>query len=232
MDRHRSFFSSSIGRKAIVGVTGLALIIFLIGHLLGNLQIFLGQDAINNYGVFLRSMPTLIWSARIGLIFVFVVHLIFALKLWKENREARPTAYVAEGTVKATKASRTMALTGSVVLLFVIGHLLHLTFQVILPENAHFVDAKGRHDIYTMVVLGFMNPLVTGLYVLALLMAGSHLSHGIASVFQSLGFRRFLSPAKLDCSSKGLAWLLILGYISIPLAIFTGLVGLPPGATL
>ena len=217
------FFNSSIGRKYVVGLTGIALILFLIAHLLGNLQIFAGPKAINDYAAFLESVPQLVWPARIGLLVMFVLHFSFALKLYLENRAARPKSYALEDTVQATVASRIMALSGTIILMFVIGHLLHFTLGIILPEYAELQDAQGRHDVYSMVIKGFQVTPIALFYVLALLLLWSHLSHGISSVFQSLG---------ISHSKKGvignlgpvLSSILIIGYVSIPLSVMFGLV--------
>lgn len=217
------FFSSSIGRKYIVGITGIFLILFLVAHLLGNLQIFAGPKAINDYAAFLKSVPQLVWPARIGLIIIFVVHLSFAMKLYLENKAARPRPYMIDDVVQATISSRIMALSGTIILLFAIGHLLHFTLGVILPEYAELQDAEGRHDVYSMVIKGFQVTPVAIFYIFALLLLWSHLSHGISSVFQSLGVTH---------SKKGfigrigpiLSTILIVGYISIPLSIMFGIV--------
>jgi succinate dehydrogenase / fumarate reductase cytochrome b subunit len=217
------FFNSSIGRKYIVGLTGIALILFLIAHLLGNLQIFAGPKAINDYAEFLKSVPQLVWPARAGLLLMFVLHFTFALKLYLENKAARPKSYAVDNTVQATVASRIMALSGTIILMFVIGHLLHFTLGIILPEYAELQDAQGRHDVYSMVIKGFQVTPVALFYIIALLLLWSHLSHGISSVFQSLGITH---------SKKGiignvgpiLSSILIIGYISIPLSIMFGLV--------
>ena len=219
-----SFFRSSIGRKVIVAVTGLLLIGFLLGHLAGNLQVFAGPDTINAYAAWLQGLGSLLWVVRIGLIVVFVVHLSLALQLKRENMSARPEAYRSENTVQASYSSRVMALSGSIILLFVIGHLLHFTLGILQPEVFHFVDEKGRHDVYRMIVAGFQNQVASGLYIVALLLLWSHLSHGFSSVFQSLGARSRANAKVIDSLGPVLSSVVILGYISIPLSILTGVV--------
>jgi len=217
------FFKSSIGRKYVVGVTGIALVLFLIAHLLGNLTIFAGPKAINDYAAFLKSMPVVLWGARFGLIVTFVLHFSFALKLYLENKAARPKAYAVDNSVQATVSSRIMALSGTIILLYVVGHLLHFTLGVILPEYAELQDAQGRHDVYSMVIKGFQVTPVAVFYIVALCLLWSHLSHGISSIFQSLGV---IQSNKGLISKIGpvLSTLLILGYISIPLLVMLGLV--------
>ena len=217
------FFKSSIGRKYVVGVTGIVLILFLVVHLLGNLQIFVGPKAINDYAAFLKSMPVLIWPARAGLLLMFVLHFSFALKLYFENRAARPKSYAVENSVQATISSRVMALSGTIILLYVIGHLLHFTLGVILPEYSELQDALGRPDVYSMVVKGFQVTPVAVFYIIALLLLWSHLSHGISSIFQSLGVGQS-NKGLISNIGPVLSTLLILGYISIPLSVMLGLV--------
>jgi succinate dehydrogenase / fumarate reductase cytochrome b subunit len=218
------FFKSSIGRKYIVGITGIALILFVIIHMLGNLQVFIGPKAINDYAALLKSMPVVLWGARLGLIVVFVVHLSFALKLYFENRAARPQPYAVNDTVQATLSSRIMALSGTIILFYVVGHLLHFTLGVILPEYYELKDAQGRHDVYTMILKGFQLPYISIFYIVAMLLLWSHLSHGITSVFQSLGFKA--SGAKRSFANLGpvLSTIIIAGYISVPLSILLGFV--------
>jgi len=219
-----NFFRSSIGRKYIVGATGIALVLFAIGHMLGNLQIFLGPKAINDYAALLKSMPALLWGARIGLLVAFTLHIATALKLKWENVQARPTPYAADNTVQASSSSRMMALSGTMILLYVVGHLLHFTLGLILPEYAHLKDELGRHDVYTMVVRGFQKPVFSIAYVVAMCFLWSHLRHGISSVFQTLGFRNPRNKNVIDMLGPVLSTGIILGYVVVPLSILFGLV--------
>lgn len=215
----KALFCSSIGRKFVVGITGLVLIGFVVMHLLGNLQVFLGPSALNDYSEFLHSIPGPLWVARIVLIASFVLHVVFAIQLKMESLRARPERYVVESTVQATVSSRVMALTGSLVLLYVIGHLLHFTFGIILPEYFERSDSSGRADVYSMVVLGFKHPIVSWSYIVAMLLLWSHLSHGISSVFQTLGFRTPKNACSIEALGAALSTIIVLGYISIPLAV-------------
>jgi succinate dehydrogenase / fumarate reductase, cytochrome b subunit len=219
-----SFFRSSIGRKYVVGATGILLVLFVIAHMIGNLQIFLGPKAINDYAAFLKSIPGPLWIARIGLLAAFVIHLSVALKLKWENTKARPTSYAADNTVQATLSSRIMALSGTLILFYVVGHLLHFTLGVILPEYAHFKDELGRHDVYRMVVQGFKVPLVSISYVVAMCLLWSHLKHGISSVFQTLGFRTARNKQVVDALGPLLSTGIVIGYVVVPLSILFGFV--------
>jgi len=228
---------SSIGRKILVAATGLALLGFVIAHMLGNLQIFLGPDALNGYARSLKDLGPLLWVMRLGLLVVFVVHAVLAVRIAAENRAARPRRYVHAGRIQATTASRTMVVTGLMILLFVLYHLAHFTLGLTHPEHfaqEEIVPALGgevaRHDVYSMVVLGFQSPLVSGLYIAAMALLALHLSHAVASVFQTLGWNHPRRETLVRRAGAGLAWLIFLGNTSIPVAVLTGLVDLPTGA--
>ncbi len=213
----------------IVAVTGIILILFVIGHLLGNLQIFLEPEWINGYSEHLRNLGPILWAIRGFLIVVVVVHIYCTIQLAIANRRARPTAYRRKDIVKATLASRSMVLSGLIVLSFIIYHLLHFTFRA---TDARFSalpkDPSGLYDVYSMMVLGFSNPLVSGFYILGLFLLALHLSHGASSFFQSLGLNNHKLAPRLELGGKLFAWLLFLGYSSIPAAVLLGLVKLHP----
>jgi succinate dehydrogenase / fumarate reductase cytochrome b subunit len=135
---------SSIAKKAVVAITGLLLFGFVIGHMVGNLQIFLGRETINNYAEFLHSMPELLWVARIGLLVAVVLHIIFTFWVSKENRASRPQRYVMERTTRASFASRWMLLSGLLVFAFIVYHLLHFTVQVTNPDYQQYYEHQGR----------------------------------------------------------------------------------------
>jgi succinate dehydrogenase / fumarate reductase cytochrome b subunit len=227
MGSGHSFYSSTIGKKVIVAGTGFFLILFVIVHMLGNLQMFAGQDAVNGYAKALKSFPVLLWTARIGLLVFFVLHAVTAFQLKRLNQAARPDSYANFGTVQATVSSRIMAFTGAFVLLYVIGHLLHFTLGVLLPENFARVDSQGRHDVYSMVVLGFLDPAVSLIYIAAMLILFSHLRHGISSLFQTAGFHHARYTPVIEILGPALAALIVLGYISIPLGVLAGVIRLP-----
>jgi succinate dehydrogenase / fumarate reductase cytochrome b subunit len=222
-----NIFKSSLGKKYIMAVTGFAMFLFVIGHLAGNLQVFLGPEAINRYGHFLQSNPELIWPARIGLLVMLVLHIWSAIKLSAENRAARPVAYENWQPVGSTYASRTMLMSGIIIFVFIIYHLLHFTAQVryvnLTGKNfVDFMDPEKRHDIFKMMVVGFNNPFVTGFYILGMALLSLHLSHGVSSMFQSIGWKNKAYGPVLDKASRWLAVLIFLGYSSIPVAILLG----------
>lgn len=225
---------SSVGRKMIVALTGLALLGFVIAHMLGNLQVFLGPEALNAYAAQLKSLGALLWVMRGGLVVVFVMHVGLALKLAAENRAARPDRYAHPGRVQSTTAARSMVITGLMVLLFALYHLAHFTWGLTNPADYNVVEAVqtaggpvNRHDVYSMVVLGFQKPLISAIYLAAMVCLALHLCHGVQSVAQSLGLNH---PKYEPCIRKlgiGLAWIIFLGNASIPVAIMAGLVDLP-----
>jgi succinate dehydrogenase / fumarate reductase cytochrome b subunit len=216
---------SSIGRKMIVAVTGVVLILFVIGHLLGNLQIFLGPDWINSYAQHLRDLGVLLWLTRIILIVAVVLHIYFTIQLAIENRRGRPDRYRKKEHVKATFASRHMVMSGLIVFAFVVYHLAHFTWRIADPRFAQLrPDSLGRPDIYSMMVYGFQSYVVSGFYVLALFLLMLHLTHGASSFFQSLGLNNKKMTPRLASAARLFAWLLFIGYSSIPVAVLLGLV--------
>src|ERR1700724_279488 len=183
-----TLFRSSIGRKFVVAVTGLILILFVIGHLLGNLQIFLGPEWINSYSQHLRDLGPLLWIIRFVLLCTVVLHIYFTILLAIENRRARPDSYIDKENVKATWASRHMLVSGLVVLAFIIFHLLHFTARKFNPQFPLLkLDPLNRYDVYSMMVYGFQNVYVSSFYIVGLFLLTVHLTHGSSSFFQSLG---------------------------------------------
>jgi len=226
-------FKSSLGKKYIMAVTGCALFLFVIGHLAGNLQVFLGQEAINRYGYFLQSNPEIIWPARLSLLLMVGLHIWSAAKLSLENNAARPVGYAVYQPVGSSYASRTMLVGGGIVFLFIAYHLLHYTAEVqylnLTGQNfAVFMEKlpgqfpPERHDIFKMMVVGFNNVWVAGFYVLGLALLCLHLSHGASSMFQSLGWKNEAYRTFLDRAAQVVAVVIFIGYASIPLAILCG----------
>ncbi len=222
-----SFFTSTIGRKFIMATTGLLLMGFILGHLLGNFQVFLGQDAFNSYAALIKSMPAPLWAARAGLLVIFVTHLATALSLTRTNRLARPEAYKKPATVQASPSSLYMMETGIVILLFVIFHLAHFTLGYLQPEFFHLIDPQGRHDVFSMLVHGFQNGAFAAAYLFCVLVLSVHLHHAFQSVLQTLGFNHSVYTPLLRKVGAGFAMFVFLGYGSIPLAVLCGFVTLP-----
>lgn len=211
----------------IVAVTGLILILFVIGHLLGNLQIFLGPEWVNGYAEHLRELGMLLWVVRVGLLLTVLVHIYYTVRLAVENRRARPSRYQRKDTVKATFASRSMVLSGLVLFAFIIYHILHFTVRATDPRfNTLPLDPLNHYDVYSMMIYGFQSPLVSGFYVLSMFLLALHLSHGSSSFFQSLGLNNQKLAPRLARSGRVFAWLLFVGYSSIPAAVLLGWVKL------
>lgn len=230
--------TSTVGTKYLVALTGLGLTGFVFGHLAGNLNIFLGPDALNAYAQKLKSLGPLLWVARLGLLVMFVLHLGLTLRLKWLNAAARPERYAYEQTIQATWASRHMLLTGLVVLAFLIFHLMHFTFAAVAADavvdgaSKNFLElhehyrAYGedhvRHDVHAMVVAGFRNVPVAVAYIIAQVFLGLHLSHGIGSIFQTLGLNHPSYARLIQRAGVTLAVVLAAGNIAIPVSVMMG----------
>lgn len=229
-DYYLPVLHSSIGGKMVVALTGIGLTLFVVMHWLGNMKIFAGRDSLNAYAQFLRDLGPLLWVARGGLLLLFVLHIYLSLRLKRLAAEARPIPYAYEKTIQASLGSRTMLYTGLVILGFTIYHLAHYTFGWVQTtvhdgKTISILDLKdplGRHDVYAMVIAGFRNPLISLIYIVCQLFLLLHLSHGVGSVFQTLGLN---APRWQPCI-KALGWavalLVGLGNILIVVAVWTG----------
>jgi succinate dehydrogenase / fumarate reductase, cytochrome b subunit len=225
-EKTASLWSNMIFQKFLMAGSGVILVLFVLGHLVGNLQVFLGPDKLNTYAATLKDLGALVWVIRAFLALLVIIHIETAVKLYFYNKKSRPVGYEFNNTAVATVSSRTMIWSGLAIAFFVGYHLAHFTLMSIHPEWSALRDAEGRQDVYAMVIYGFRNYFVSGLYIAAMLLLTLHLSHGIASMFQTLGFAgpQFTRRAKLIGSVT--AWLIFAGYISIPFAILTGMIGL------
>lgn len=220
-------FKSSLGKKYLMAVTGFIMFLFVLGHLAGNLQVFLGPEAINRYGHFLQSNTELLWPVRFILLVTILLHIWSASKLSLENKAARPQSYGVYEAFGSTYASRTMLMSGIITALFIIYHLLHYTAEVQYinftgQSFTTFMDPEKRHDIYKMMIVGFHNPWVSAFYIVGIGLLCLHLSHGASSMFQSMGWKNETYRPFLDKASRVVAVLIFLGYISIPIAILCG----------
>jgi succinate dehydrogenase / fumarate reductase, cytochrome b subunit len=214
-------FSSSVGSKILIGVTGLALFVYLILHIAGNLMVFLGPTVFNEYSHTLLSNP-LIYPIEIGLLLIFALHVYKTLTMYVANQRARPVGYVkkkgAGSPSRKTLASSTMIFSGLWLFLFVIIHV--KTFKY---GTEYAAPGSGVRDLYRLEMENFTNPLTVGFYVLSMLVVGSHLWHGIASGFQSLGADQPKWTPRLLVASRAIAALIAAGFIVIALwAHFAG----------
>ncbi len=213
---------SSIGKKAVMAVTGLLLIGFVIMHLLDNLTIYLGPDAFNAFAAQLQYLGPLLWLLRGGVLAAVLLHIMSSILVTAENRRARPIGYAVHCTIQTTYAARTMMVSGLLLVTFIAYHLLHFTFRVTNPDVANLTDAQGRHDVYAMVVLSFRQMPIAAAYIVAMGCLAMHLSHGIASMFQTLGLTTEALIPRLAHIGHFVAFAIFLGYSSIPVAVLSG----------
>ena len=216
--------NTSVGYKIVTALTGLLLVGFLVGHLAGNLLFFAGSDAINDYAKKLKSMPALIWTARLGLLGLIVTHIVMTISLRRKVQTATQRYHV-KSYRKTTRASRWMMLSGSAVLAFVLIHLSHFTLQWIFVESPNAVDEKGRHDVYTMIVDSFRNPFVVVIYVASMSFVMLHLKHALFSVVQTLGIGVGSNEKWIRRFAFSAALILFVGFVSIPMMVLLGIVG-------
>ena len=215
-------FSSSIGRKAVVAVTGLFMVLFIVTHLLGNSTIFAGPDGINAYAEKLQSLGPFVLVFRIFMAAMLVLHVIFAILLTLENREANPGKYAVKKMLKATFASETMIWTGLLLLAFIAYHLLQFTLHI-TPDIVLGNDAKNRVDVFTMVFSSLRITPIALIYVAAMVTLFLHLSHGIQSIFQTFGLNNEKTLPQFGAFGKVLSALFLVGYSAIPVLILAGI---------
>jgi succinate dehydrogenase / fumarate reductase cytochrome b subunit len=213
------FWQTTVGKKAIMAITGVILFGFVVGHLLGNLQIYLPPEKINHYAATLRSFPSLLWGARITLLIAVGLHIWSSFELWLLQRAARPINYVKKVNEHSTYASRTMLWSGPIIAAFVIFHLLHLTFGTVHPGGPF-----DEHNVYNNVVTGFQVWPVSLFYIITMILLCYHLYHGLWSMFQSLGFSHPVYTPWIKLLARVVAILIAAGNISIPVAILAGFI--------
>jgi succinate dehydrogenase / fumarate reductase cytochrome b subunit len=215
--RPANFYASTVGKKAVMAVSGLVLFLFVIGHLVGNLQIYEGPEKLNTYATFLRSMPALLWGVRVTLIVMVGLHIWSSVQLALRKFDARPTDYIKKKATQSSYASRTMYWSGPILLAFVIYHLLDFTFGTVNPR---FQEG----DVYANVVASFELIPVSAFYIVAMVLLGMHLYHGLWSMFQSLGFSHPRYSPVLKRGAAVIAILIAAGNISIPVSVLAGMV--------
>jgi succinate dehydrogenase cytochrome b subunit len=213
------FYDASIGKKIVMAVTGVILFGYVLGHLLGNLQIYSPDpEQINRYARFLHSHAILLWAVR-GLLFASVVlHITASVQLWLLKRKARPDAYFKKDDVPTSYAARTMMWSGPIIAAFVIFHVLHLTTGDVVPIDPENVRAN--------VITGFSNPWIAGFYILAMALLCMHLYHGLWSMFQSVGISHPRYTPIIKKFAAAFAFFVALGNISIPVSVLAGWVHL------
>lgn len=218
------FYEAPIGKKAVMAATGVIVFIYVLGHLLGNLQVYSPDpEQINRYAAFLHdpSRAPLLWGVRVLLLVAVVLHIIASVQLWLLKHAARPVGYYKKDDVPAAYAARTMVWSGPIILVFVIFHVLHLTVGAVLPLQE---IGPGKPNVRANLIEGFQNPAVSGFYIFAMVLLAMHLYHGLWSMFQSLGFSYPRYTPMIKRLAAVFAIAIGAGYISIPLAILTGLI--------
>ena len=240
-----NFIQSTIGRKILMALTGIILVLFVMGHMLGNLQIFLGPDVINAYAYKLHHLlpASALWAVRLALLGTIAVHLWAAITLTLDNRKARPHGYLEDKVVQASYSSRTMRMSGIILLAFIIFHIAHFTVRIVpgkkyeefgVLENTMVplvkdgeVVMKNGHEVTTfnvndMMVLGFEVWWVSAFYIIATGLLCMHLTHGFSSMFQSVGLRNGLWRKRLDRVALAYGWIVFLGFAIIPISVMVG----------
>lgn len=227
MNLFSRIWNSSLGKKYIMALTGGALFLFTIGHLIGNLQVFGPPELINTYAHFLKAKPALLWSARLGLLVCVGLHIASAVTLTLINQAARPERYAINTAYGSSMRSRYMMVSGLVIAAFVIYHLAH--FTVLLPgingvgdfrKLTTVLDGETVPDVYAMMVIGFQVWWVVLFYLIAQALLFMHLSHGVASMFQSLGFRNHVWWPRIERFAQIASLALFAGYAAIAVGLF------------
>jgi succinate dehydrogenase / fumarate reductase, cytochrome b subunit len=220
-------WGTMVGKKVVMAVTGVVLVGFVVAHMLGNLKIFLGAEAIDTYAVFLRTMAeplfpssALLWVARIVLLTCVALHITAAVQLTRMNWAARPQAYDTKRSIATTYAARTMRWSGVILALFIVFHLLHLTGGVVGFQPGEFVHLSVYHNV----VAAFSVWYVSLFYIVAMACLCLHLDHGIWSMLQTLGWNNARTTPALQALSRGVALVVFVGFISVPVAVLAGLV--------
>jgi succinate dehydrogenase / fumarate reductase cytochrome b subunit len=218
-------WSTMVGKKIVMAVTGVVLVGFVLAHMLGNLKIFLGAEAIDAYAVFLRTMgeplfpySMLLWVARIVLLVCVALHITAAVQLTRMNWAARPQGYDTKQSIATTYAARTMRWSGVILVLFIVYHLLHLTVGAVGFQTGDFVHLSVYHNV----VAAFSVWYVALFYIVAMACLCLHLDHGIWSMLQTLGWNNARTTRALQTLSRGLALVVFVGFISVPVAVLAG----------
>jgi succinate dehydrogenase / fumarate reductase cytochrome b subunit len=215
-----SFYGTSVGKKVVMAVTGVIVFGFVVVHMLGNLQVFLGPAKLNGYAALLKSSPAFLWAFRGTLLVAVFLHILSATQLTLQSWAARPQGYVVQKFRETTYAARTMRWGGPIIALFVVYHLLHLTTGQLHP-TAPFFDG---HDVYNNVVHGFQVPWVAALYLVAVSFVALHLYHGVWSMLQTLGAAHPKYNRWRRVFAVVFAELVWAGMVAVPLAVLAGMI--------
>lgn len=210
---------STVGKKAALAISGVVLFGFVIGHMAGNLQVFLGRDVFNHYAETIKGNAPLLWGTRIVLLVALVVHIATVVDLYKRSISARPTRYRVQKTIATSYAASAMKYSGPALFFYILFHLAHFTFPGLsLGGEFNAADAYGNF------VNGFSVWWVTAIYVIANLALGLHLYHGSFSFLQSIGLEHQRYDRGVRGASRAFAFLVTAGNVVMPLAVLFGLV--------
>jgi len=208
-----------------MAVTGILLTLFVVGHMLGNLQVFLGPEKLNQYAETLHNLGPLLWVIRIGLLVILLLHIFAATKVVKMSKAARPVDYQQRKDLATSFAARTMLVSGLLLVVFIVFHILHFTVGAIdLAGSTGFETDDGHKDVYSMVVVGFQHMPTTAIYILGMMILCMHLSHGVSSLMQTLGLRKASNAKTIDKVGPVFAAIIFVGNVSMPLAAISGLI--------
>ena len=218
MNRLGAFWNSSVGKKAVMAVTGIIGVLFVIGHMVGNLQVFQGADRLNAYGHLLHGpLNELVWGARVVLLLALVLHVVAAYQLTMQNRAARPIEYAVRTSQVSTLASRTLRWGGVLLLAFIIYHLLDLTIGTVNP-------AFQEGDVYANLLGSMHRPLIAVFYIVAMAALGLHLYHGAWSSLRTLGVAQASASPLKRRAAVVIAIIIAVGFAVVPLAVLLGVV--------
>lgn len=211
---------SSVLKKFIVAISGFLLVLFVLAHLIGNLQVYLGPEYINGYAKHIQSLGFFLWIIRFILFGIILFHIYFAIDLAIRSLYARGSQkYIKKTNLKSSLASRTMFISGSFIFIFIVFHIFHFTIKV-MPDY----DLFEHGDVYSMIVFGFKNVYISFLYIFSMILLGFHLIHGIESIFQSLGFYHKRYSIWIKNIAIFITSFIVLGNISIPVSVMIGFI--------
>jgi len=215
--------TTSVFKKAVMAISGIILVLYLIAHMIGNLKAFSGEEDFNHYSEWLRTIgnpalpgSTALWIIRLVLLAAVAAHIWAAVSLWRQAKRARPQGYVTKKAVAQSYASRTMRWGGVIIAAFVIWHLLDLTWGT--------VNSAADSGPYDKLVASFSNPVSTAFYAIAVILVGMHLRHGIWSATQTLGQSNRRREVTVNYAATAIATVLTLGFLLVPFSVLFGLI--------